>query len=297
MNIEGLSLDQLRVLSTIVEEGSFGAAARRLRRAQSAISYSISTLESQLEVELFDRSGYRPVLTAAGKTLLGEVREIIARADRLKTHARAMSAGLEAEVTLVTDLVIPLAPLCSVFNEFNREFPEVALRIYSDSLGGVADLVLNGTCTLGILATLPEVPGGLIGHALSPIETQVVAAPAHPLAQLDGRIPTPLLRDHPQIVLSDRSNLTSGRDFNVFSSNSWRVSDIQMKLQLILSGVGWGSLPVHVTRPHLDDGSLVALQLEALPVAGEALAAYVVQRVGSELGPATRWLLEHIRRH
>lgn len=297
MNIESLSLDQLRVLLTIVEEGSFGAAARRLRRAQSAVSYSISTLESQLDVELFDRSGYRPVLTAAGKTLLGEIREIIARTDRLKTHARAMSAGLEAEVSVVSDLVFPLAPLCSIFYEFNRQFPGVSLRIYSDSLGGVADLVLNGTCSLGILATLPEVPAGLIGHALSPIDTQVVAAPGHPLAQVDGRISTHSLRDHPQIVLSDRSNFTSGRDFNVFSSNSWRVSDIQMKLQLIRSGVGWGSLPANLTHPHIDEGSLVALQLEALPVAGEALAAFVVQRVGSELGPATSWLLEHIRGH
>ena len=58
------SLDQLAVFLTVVETGSFAAAARRLRRATSAISYAIANLEQQLGVQLFDRDQARqPALT------------------------------------------------------------------------------------------------------------------------------------------------------------------------------------------------------------------------------------------
>ena len=57
------TIDQLKVFLTIVETGSFTAAAKRLNRAVSAISYTIATLEHQLGIGLFDREGTRtPVL-------------------------------------------------------------------------------------------------------------------------------------------------------------------------------------------------------------------------------------------
>lgn len=67
------TLDQLKVFLAVVETGSFTAAAKRLRRAVSAISYAIATLEQQLGLELFDRQGSRtPALTEAGVAMLPE---------------------------------------------------------------------------------------------------------------------------------------------------------------------------------------------------------------------------------
>src|SRR3712207_9451901 len=107
MNIDSVSLDQLRVFMAVVEEGSFSGAARRFGRAQSAVSYTIATLEQQLGVELFDRTGYRPKLTQAGEVLRGEITEIVSRADRLKSQALAMSRGLEPEIAFVADVMFP----------------------------------------------------------------------------------------------------------------------------------------------------------------------------------------------
>ena len=62
------TLDQLRLFTAVVDHGSFGAAARRLNRAVSVVSYGIANLEAQLGVRLFEREGTRkPQLTAAGK--------------------------------------------------------------------------------------------------------------------------------------------------------------------------------------------------------------------------------------
>jgi DNA-binding transcriptional LysR family regulator len=86
--IGNLSLDQLRVLVTIVDAGSFSAAGRKLGRAQSAISQAIATLETLQGVALFDRSGYKPRLTDVGRVLVDHARLVLASAARLERAGR-----------------------------------------------------------------------------------------------------------------------------------------------------------------------------------------------------------------
>lgn len=84
-----ITLDQLRVFIAVVEEGSFTAAAKKLRRVQSAISYSVANLERLLEVPLFDRAGRLPVLTDAGRALLEDAREVDHRVEKLVDRAKS----------------------------------------------------------------------------------------------------------------------------------------------------------------------------------------------------------------
>jgi DNA-binding transcriptional LysR family regulator len=72
--LDGVSLDQPRTFSAAADEGSFPAAGRRLRRAQSAVSQTLANLEGQLGVKVFDRSGRFPVLTDQGRALLADAR-------------------------------------------------------------------------------------------------------------------------------------------------------------------------------------------------------------------------------
>ena len=71
------TLDQIAVFLAIVEAGSFTAAARKLNRATSVISYAVTNLEAQLGVSLFERAGARrPRLTEAGRAILSDSRGI-----------------------------------------------------------------------------------------------------------------------------------------------------------------------------------------------------------------------------
>jgi DNA-binding transcriptional LysR family regulator len=295
MNIDNLSLDQLRVFVAVVEEGSFSAAARRLKRAQSAVSYTIGTLEAQLGLALFDRAGYRPKLTPAGEVLAGEIGEIVERADRLKSEAQAMSKGLEPELALVADVMFPLDTMGRLLKSFHESFPTVTVRFFVETLGGVADLILNRTCALGVLATLPGVPPALTAYAMPGIQTYPVAAPQHPLARLPEPVEAAPIREHIQIVLSDRSTLTQGRDFGVLSKRTWRVSDLGAKLGLLRQGLGWGTMPAHLVAEDLERGRLKLLRLQPIEPPGEILPVSAIHRADTSLGPAGRWMLEHLR--
>src|SRR5882762_5962486 len=102
--LDGVSLDQLRSFIAAVDEGSFSAAARRLRRAQSAVSELVSNLEDQIGVMLFDRSGRYPKLTSEGAVLLADARGIVAGVDFMKARAKGIAAGLEPELSVVIDV-------------------------------------------------------------------------------------------------------------------------------------------------------------------------------------------------
>src|SRR5262245_15059721 len=101
--LDNLTLDQMRVLIAVAEAGSFSAAARRLGRVQSAVSQAVQTLEENLRLTLFDRSGKTPVLTEAGRTLLSDARQVVLRADSLRTHAEAIAGGTEPELAFAVD--------------------------------------------------------------------------------------------------------------------------------------------------------------------------------------------------
>lgn len=295
MNIESLSLDQLRVILCVVEEGSFSAAARRFHRTQSAISYSVAQAEGQLGVVLFDRSGRTPDLTAAGNALVGDIRTIVARVDGLRARARAVSEGVEPEIALVVDAICCPQMLAALLAEFHILFPATSVRLHVETLGMVVERVQRSGCALGVIATMVDLPDGLTRYAMPPVRMHAVAAVGHPLACASGEGAGDVLRSSIQVVLSDRSARTRGRDYAVYSPRTWRVDDLQAKHQLIRKGVGWGCLPDWMIAAGIDAGELTVLDGLGFPDPDD-MPTQVFHDAGHLPGPAMVWLVDELRR-
>jgi DNA-binding transcriptional LysR family regulator len=284
------SLDQLRIFLAVADEGSFSRAARRLGRAVSVISYGIANLEAQLGVSLFARQGSRrPELTDAGKALLAEARAVADDVDGLMAKVRSLHQGLEAELALAVDVMMPSTTLAAVLREFQRMFPTVFLRLHVEALGAVAALVLEQKAQLGIggpvIVDHPELERVAVGE----VGLVPVAAPSHPLAKLDRIVPG-ATRQHLQLVLTDRSPLTEGRDFSVASPRTWRLADLGAKHALLLEGIGWGGMPRHAVADDLKAGRLVELTMPEAPPVLYGLNA--LWRKDCPPGPATSWMLD-----
>src|SRR6201996_6508762 len=208
------TLDQIAVFLAIVETGSFAGAARKLGRANSVISYAIANLEGQLGVTLFARSGTaRPRLTDAGRAILADSRGLAIALDGLLAKARGLTSGLEAEVSLVVDVMLPAKRLVKTLDEFRKQFPTVALRLRVEALGAVTQAVMEGSASFGVSGPLEMASDLLTRGPAGSVKLLAVAAPDHPLALLAGPLSPALTRDYIQLVLTDRSSLTDGRDF------------------------------------------------------------------------------------
>lgn len=293
--LDGLSLDQLRTFIAAVDEGSFSAAARKLGRAQSAVSELVRGLEFQLGVDLFDRSGRYPQLTAAGRALLTSARSIVADVDTLKSRARGMATGLEPELSVVVDVFFPIHVMAEAAKEFRERFPGVPLRLYVEALGGTFQLMLDQRASVGIVGSLPMMPPGIMSEPLASVGFCMVAAANHPLASHAGTIPRTELSRHVQLVLTDRTDLSEGREFGVLSSQTWRLADLFAKHTFLLNGLGWGGMPFHAVKADIDSGRLIVLAIEDVPAGGLQLPISAAYRSNEPPGPAGRWLIERLR--
>lgn len=289
------TLDQLRILVEVVDTGSFTAAAKKMKRALSVVSYAMNNLEQQLDLELFERGASRtPQLTQAGRVVLVEARAVVGNVDGLRAKVRGMQEGLEGELHIVIDTLLPADRVLDALTAFREAFPTVNLTLHVETLGAVANLVLNKVATVGFSGPFTDAFKELSRVAVGSLRMVPVAGRAHPLATPPpGGHPPGAGQEHIQLVVYDRSPLTKGRDFSVGANRTWRLADLSAKYMLLKGGIGWGMMPLAMVANDLESGVLVELDMPDL-VAFDYLVD-AIYRSDEPPGPAASWLITYFR--
>ena len=291
------STTQLIDFLAVADSGGFSAAARALGRAQPAVTYSVQELEAGLGVLLFER-GRRPLkLTAEGAALMSIARRAIREITMLQQSAERQRQGVEAELSVVVDFMFPMQRILSVATELKSSFPSVNLQIAVESLGSAIESLLEKRCVLAITGPMVADVAELARIPILTIRRVPVVSAEHPLARIKGEISADVLADHVQILLTDRSPLTRQRNFGIVSRSVWRTSDLGARHAMILSGLGWGSLPLHQVQRDLDDGRLVELNIRVTEAGPwiSPLQLYIAWRKDVVLGPAASWMLDRLQ--
>lgn len=180
------SPEALEAFAQIAALGSFSAAARRLGKSQSTISEAIARLEIDLGLELFDRSSRQPVLTEAGKAMLGRVDDVLCAADRLRRAAGRLVEGVEPRLTLVLSDANQFADFERLMAELDQRFPELEMECVFAEHGDAISLVQSGRASLGLLSAQSSYPPE-IGHATIDecADFGLFVSHKHPLAALE----------------------------------------------------------------------------------------------------------------
>lgn len=294
--LESVTIEQLRTLRAVAEEGSFTAAARKLGQGQPAVSQAMQRLEKQLGLRLFDRSSRVPRLTAKGEAVVAAARRLHEDLASFQAVVGRLKAGEETKLSLAVDAMFPTDALLAFIRELAQAHPGVELALEIEFLAAVTALVRERRATLGIASTDVDL-AGLEQRPIAWLRMIPVAAPSHPLALVKGVVTDEHLASAVQVVLSERmpAGQPGSADRGVFSSRTWRVADLMTKHALIVGGLGWGHEPEHLVREDLAAGRLVELRLAAweggLPPQ-RSLA--LVRRKGSPLGPIATWASDRL---
>ncbi len=298
---EGVTLDQLAIFVSVADHGGFSAAARALKRAQSAMTYGVQNLELQTGTELFDRSSYRPTLTAAGVALLPRARRVLEAASAFRKQALNLTEGIETRLIIAVDVYVPHALLLHALKAFRARFPLIDVTIMRQTMQATIQSLRDERANLGVIVDPPgrtalEDFERVICGAVQSIR---VAAADHPLAKIPGPIGEEQLRDHMQVLLSADPEATGADDLGAYAVNRWRVNDLELRHRMILEGLGWGGMPAHLVEADIEAGRLVALPLDKqdptnltprIPVSAAHLKT-------KPLGPAGRWLRDRLQEH
>jgi DNA-binding transcriptional LysR family regulator len=296
--LDGMSIDQLRTFIAAADEGSFSAAGRKLRRAQSVVSTTLANLEAQVGFALFERTGRYPQLTEAGRALLELARAAAQGMDEFKAKARSLAEGLEPELAVAVDVMYPIANLTRAVQAFHLAFPSTPLRLYVEALGAVLQPVLDGHCRVAVIGSLPDIPANCASEFLLSVPAVTVVAPTHPLAALAvlrALVPRAAAAEHVQLVLTDRSALTAGRNFGVVSTRLWRLADLGAKHAFLRAGLGWGHMPLHMVEADIASGALVTIQLDIFASTGPGFSMHAIHLADNPPGRAGRWFVDQLK--
>ncbi|WP_404298944.1 LysR family transcriptional regulator [Alicycliphilus denitrificans] len=290
-----LTPDNLSLLQSIAETGSFAAAARQLGLVPSALTYRVRQIEDALDVLLFDRSARQARPTDAGLELLREGRRLLEDVDAVANRVRRVATGWEPQLTLSVDGVISPTTMLELVEAFYALGPPTRLKWSDGILSGTAEALALGHADLAIGVT--EVVANVAGLQSAPLGKLnfiFVVAPHHPLAKLPEPLSDSVLRGHRQIAVADsarRGNVTMGI---LPGQDVFTVDNMRAKIHAQLRGLGAGFLPEPMVRPYVEAGHLVVRKV-ARPTRNVSMSYQWGGPAASAPGRALQWWLSQLQ--
>jgi DNA-binding transcriptional LysR family regulator len=237
------NLQQLETLVLCVECGSFSAAARKLGKAQSAVSTAIANLEIDAGIDIFDRSTRIPTLTPHGKRLYIQSLNLLSQAKDIETMIHSFSAGVEDTLTIAINEILLTPAFYKVINEFYQHFPHTELHINTIENQEISVHVSKGKASIGFMLCgdiLPkDVELGLVGY----LPVTIAAAHNHPLHSQKS-IQLQELKSFRQILFT---NMHSPWNTH-FSSSVTTTNNLNTLQSLLLLDQCWGFTPNHIIQ-------------------------------------------------
>lgn len=258
-----ITLDALRAIEAIHQQGSFAGAAKVLFKVPSALTYTVAKLESDLGVALFDRSKKRALLTAAGKLVLEQGVQLLIATSALESAVQQLETGWETQLRITLDTLVPMPLIFSLISEFEQLNKITELSINEEVLSGSWESLLSNQAQIVVGAT-GELPKGNFNVVkIAQVEFCFAVSAGHQLAQKNQTVTNEDIKQFASIVVSDSATLSKGRTTGLLDSRRViRVSNMSAKINAQCMGLGIGFLPKHMIIPELKAGTLVIKECE-----------------------------------
>jgi DNA-binding transcriptional LysR family regulator len=291
-----ITLDALLVLDTIQRYGSFAAAADALHRVRSALTYSIQTLERDLDIKIFDRSGHRAQLTPVGKLLLKEGRTLLSSAHQLEAKIKQYKTGWEEKISIVIDEAISLEKILPWIEKFYQACPWTTVSLQTEILNGCWDALLSQRADLAIGVSGDSPSANDYGaFPFMSVNFVFAVAPNHPLASLPEPLKNTDIIPHRAIVVADTSTYLPQRSAGLFENQpTLTVSSMQAKIDAQKAGLGVGYLPAHLIQKEIEQGELIIKATEKTKPTTNFSIAW---RLNPSPGKALQWWLTQLKSH
>jgi DNA-binding transcriptional LysR family regulator len=287
MKVPRVTLEQWRVLQSVVDKGGFAQAAEALHKSQSSVSYTVAKLQEQLGYPLLTIEGRKAKLTERGEVLLSRSRHLIKEAVELEALAHTLGQGWEPELELVVDQAFPTPALLRALKSFEPQSQGTKIQLREAVLSGGEEALRKGSPDLVLSAIVPK---GYLADPIVEVEMVAVAAEGHSLHQEITPINNERLSRELQIVIRDSASESSVDSGWLGTDRRWTVSSVQSALEIVTSGIGFAWLPKADLEFSLQSGKLKRLKL--ISGSERNFHMYAIFGKGERTGPATRLLVE-----
>jgi DNA-binding transcriptional LysR family regulator len=252
------TLDEWEILQAVVQLGSFAAAAKRLNRSQSTISYAVARLQDQLGIKLFEIKGRKAHLTEYGRALLADAEPHLAGFHELEKRAGSLASGRDLEVRLSVDSIFPNSRLFAALTEFSRCFPYIELKLRQATfLSADSEFSVHGAqiCVTGLVSR------ELFVRPILGIKMIAVARRDHALHAVKRKLGRPDLMRYVLVIIEGSASGLLMHQPRVPTQRVLSVGSIEAAVDTVRSGLGFGWLPKYRVESELRSGEFVPLNL------------------------------------
>ncbi|CAH0533146.1 HTH-type transcriptional regulator ArgP [Vibrio stylophorae] len=251
------TLEQLKIFVTVCECGSFSAAARKLKRAQSGVSQAVANLEIEIDQQLFHRDKNKPELTVSGRALLPVVRAILHQQHYFEQKIESIASDHEQELVIAVDESLVDDSLIALFADLAAHFPNTDFDLVSASTFEVDEMVRQGRAQIGIHYVGGDLKDAVDFFLLGQAKFVNISAPQHPLAQF-AQVTDSDLKRYRQCVHRDAQHHELWFTYAI-SNAKWYANSHENVVALVVQNVGWANVPERHAKKLLSQKKLVRL--------------------------------------
>ena len=289
-------LTEMEAFATVVDQGGFTDAARKLGISKSAVSKHVSALEARLGARLLNRTTRRVAPTDIGLAYYDRARRVLndaGDADALVIAMQSAPSGL-LRLSVAADFGANL--LAPILGQFLQDYPDITVNMVMNHR--YVELIAEGFDMAIRVGALED--SALRARHLADTARKLVGAPAY--FQRHGRPQTiDDLDSHRLLHQSTDAQGTvwkitdpSGQMRQVHSAGCLTVNDGQSLLNAAIAGLGIAYLPTFLYADALRQG-LVEVAMENLPA--EVQGIYAVYPQGRFLQPKVRVFIDFLVQH
>ncbi|WP_372965945.1 LysR family transcriptional regulator [Marinobacter sp.] len=238
-----MKTSQIKTFLAVVENGSIAAAARELNRSRTTVSTILASLEDELGIALFERSGNQLHLTAIGQSIVTDCRRFDQVAGQIQARCQHHLSGAESVLRIARDDCIPEDIWRDILRRLKQQFPQTSLSIYLAPPRELASLVRNQSVDVAY-GLMPELlsEGYQWFRELADVRMLTVAAPDHPLCQLK-RVTQDQLITHTEITMAYMKDAQLVAE-SPETANYLAFTQYELIRDAVIDGAGWADLPL-----------------------------------------------------
>jgi len=284
------SIQAMRTMLMVVDQGSFTAAAERLDLSTALVSKYVRQLEQQLGARLLNRTTRSMHLTETGQAYVERARQLLAEFDELEAAIQDRQAAPRGTIRLSAPVSFGELCLAPILADYLRQYPEVSIELHLTDR--FVNLIEEGVDLAVRIARLED--SSMIARRLSATRVVVCASPDYLTANGAPEAPPDLGR-HPCIL--DRNFRTpsrwpfvqDGALFEVEVSGRFSVNGARCARTIALAGAGIARIPSYAIEADLAEGRLIELFADLAP---EELGIYAIYPQHRYLAAKVRMLID-----
>lgn len=261
-----MELKNLWTFKTIVETGSFTAAADKLNYTQSTITFQIDQLEKELGVDLFEKVGRKMMLTSAGKEFIPYVENVFGAVEKMKYFDKSLEE-CQGELHIGVAETYLSYKLPEALKKFVNKAPKAKLYIESMNCYEIRNKLISGDLDMGIF--YKDVGGlgdNLVIHTLGTYPVSLVASPDTAKRFSDFKTPDrqmqiPLIINEPNCIFRQIFEKYL-QETSIILDHTIELGSIATIKNLVKNDVGVSFLPKFTVEQDLENGDLTEIETD-----------------------------------